>query len=100
MESKKTRSSEDFKAFVNKIRIYDVLGQDDAGAWIAKNFPEILYIRNTKVYGWAPTDEWIKRIFKAVSLWVAIIQIENGQRKEIVQHFLCVCKWIKCARTD
>lgn len=58
---KKTRSSEDFKAFVNKIRIYDVLGQDDAGAWIAKNFPEILYIRNTKVYGWAPTDEWIKK---------------------------------------
>lgn len=36
------------------------LGQDDAGAWIAREFPEIMYIRNKEVYGWAPSDEWIK----------------------------------------
>ena len=35
-----------------------MLGQDDCGAWVAKNFPEILYIRNTRVYGWTPEDEW------------------------------------------
>lgn len=54
-----SRTSEEFKRFVAKIRIYDVLGQDDAGAWIAKHFPEILYIRNTQVYGCGPSDEWI-----------------------------------------
>ena len=49
---KHTRSEKAFKKFISKIRIYDVLGQDDAGAWIAKNFPEIIYIRNREVYGW------------------------------------------------
>lgn len=53
------KSEKEFRQFVKKIRIYDILGQDDAGAWIAKNFPEIIYLRNTKVYGWAPTNEWI-----------------------------------------
>lgn len=55
----KTRTSEEFKKFADKIRIYDVLGQDDAGAWIARHFPNIFYIRNTQVYGCGPSDEWI-----------------------------------------
>lgn len=57
---KNTRSKKAVSAFVKKIRIYDVLGQDDAGAWIAKNFPDIVYIRNKKIYGWAPPDDWTK----------------------------------------
>lgn len=57
---KNTRSKKELSAFVNKIRIYDVLGQDDAGAWIAKNFPDIIYIRNKEIYGWAPSDDWTK----------------------------------------
>ncbi|MGB8704914.1 MAG: nucleoside hydrolase-like domain-containing protein, partial [Gillisia sp.] len=57
---KNTRSKKAVGEFVKKIRIYDVLGQDDAGAWIAKNFPDIIYIRNKKIYGWAPSDDWIK----------------------------------------
>ncbi len=55
---KSTRSKKALSAFVNKIRIYDVLGQDDAGAWIAKNFPDIIYFRNKEIYGWAPSDDW------------------------------------------
>lgn len=58
---KHTRCEKDLRKFVAKIRIYDVLGQDDAGAWIAKNFPEIIYIRNKEVYGWGPSDQWIKQ---------------------------------------
>lgn len=58
---KHTRSEKDIKKFTAKIRIYDVLGQDDAGAWIAKNFPEIVYIRNKEVYGWGPSDQWLKQ---------------------------------------
>ncbi|MGE5518493.1 MAG: nucleoside hydrolase-like domain-containing protein [Candidatus Dadabacteria bacterium] len=55
-----TRNQKAVSAFVRKIRIYDVLGQDDAGAWIAKNFPDIVYIRNKEIYGWAPPDDWTK----------------------------------------
>lgn len=56
---KHTRSAEDVSKFVSRLHIYDVLGQCDAGAWIARNFPDIVYLRNTAVYGWAPSDEWI-----------------------------------------
>ena len=55
---KTTLSEDDFQRYLAKIRIYDILGQDDAGAYIAKTYPEILYIRNKEVYGWAPDDKW------------------------------------------
>lgn len=46
-----TRSEAEVAKFVSKIRVYDVLGQDEAGAWIVTNFPDILYIRANLVYG-------------------------------------------------
>lgn len=51
---KETRSKDELKKFLSKLRVFDILGQDDAGAWIAKNYPEVLYIRAVKVYGWQP----------------------------------------------
>ena len=51
---RETRSQEELKKFLGKLRLYDILGQDDAGAWIAKNFPDVFYIRATGVYGWQP----------------------------------------------
>jgi hypothetical protein len=57
----KTRSEAELQTFVSKLHIYDVLGQDDAGTWIAKNFPDLLYIRATGiVYGWQPSDDWLQ----------------------------------------
>lgn len=58
---RETRSEKELKTFISKIRVYDILGQDDAGAWIAKEFPELVYIRNTEVYGWGPSDSWIDK---------------------------------------
>ena len=49
-----------FERCASKLRIYDILGQDDAGAYIAKNYPDIVYIRNKEVYGWAPNDQWTR----------------------------------------
>lgn len=60
LKVRQTRSKEAVDKFVNKLRVYDVLGQDDAGAWIAKNFPNLIYIRNKEIYGWAPSDSWTK----------------------------------------
>lgn len=54
------RSEAQLAEFVSGLHVYDVLGQDDAGTWIAKTFPDLLYIRATGVvFGWQPTDEWL-----------------------------------------
>ena len=63
---RKTRTKEQVDRFVRKIRVYDVLGQDDAGAWIVKNFPQLTYIRNKQIYGWPPSDEWMKKNVQTV----------------------------------
>jgi len=49
-----TRSEAELAEFISKLRVFDILGQDDAGAWLAKNFPDLFYIRATGVYGWQP----------------------------------------------
>jgi PKD repeat protein len=57
---KDTRSPAQVDQFVSKLRVYDVLGQDDAGAWMTKNFPNLMYIRATNlVYNWQPSDSWL-----------------------------------------
>ena len=38
----KTRSPREVRRFVSKLRVYDILGQDDTGAWIAKTFPDLM----------------------------------------------------------
>jgi hypothetical protein len=53
---RETRSPDELAKFLSKLRLFDILGQDDAGAWIAKNFPEVFYIRATGVYGWQPQE--------------------------------------------
>lgn len=56
---RETRSSAELATFLSRLRLYDILGQDDAGAWIAKTFPDVFYIRATGVYGWQPSDEYL-----------------------------------------
>jgi hypothetical protein len=51
---KHTRSEAELAKFISKLRVFDILGQDDAGAWLARNFPDLLFIRATAVYGWQP----------------------------------------------
>jgi len=63
---KNTRSEEELAKFISKIRIYDVLGQDNCGSWIAANFPDVIYLRNNKVYGWVPSDDWFKTYVQSV----------------------------------
>ena len=54
-----TRSAADFNKFLSKLRVFDILGQDDTGAWMTKNFPNLFFIRATKVYSWQPSDSWL-----------------------------------------
>jgi len=39
-------SKEELQNAIDKIRVYDDTGQDDAGAWIAKEFPDLQYYRS------------------------------------------------------
>ena len=57
---RETRSKAELSKFIGKLRVFDILGQDDAGAWITKNFPDLLYIRATEVYGWQPSDSYLR----------------------------------------
>jgi hypothetical protein len=53
-----TRTPAQVAQFVSKLRVYDILGQDDAGAWMTKTFPNLCYIRALGVYSWQPSDSW------------------------------------------
>jgi len=45
---RKTRSKAQMEALIDKIRVYDDAGQDNAGAWICNQFPKITWARNRK----------------------------------------------------
>ncbi len=51
-DMRKKLDTETLKLCLSKIRVLDDSGQDDAGAWINQEFPEVFYIRNSpQVYG-------------------------------------------------
>ncbi len=67
----RTRTSDQVAAFIAKIRVYDDSGQDNAGAWMCHEFPELFYVRSrAQVFGlfgptvtsgpqpWLPLDQW------------------------------------------
>ncbi len=41
---RETRTAEELKIFIDKLRIYTISDQDDSGPWIRKNFPTLFYI--------------------------------------------------------
>lgn len=41
---RKTRTKEELKLFVSKLRVYTISDQDDSGPWIRKEFPDLFYI--------------------------------------------------------
>ena len=45
-----TRSEEELNDFLGKIRVYDLAAQDDAGAWMAKTYPQLFLLRNVLAY--------------------------------------------------
>jgi hypothetical protein len=45
-EIRENRSEEEVERFVRKLRVYDIAGQDDTGAWICHTFQEIFYLRS------------------------------------------------------
>jgi hypothetical protein len=48
---KATRSEEDARRLIAKLRVYTISDQDDSGIWMRKNFPELFYIVSPGGYG-------------------------------------------------
>jgi hypothetical protein len=45
-----TRSSEQLRSFLSKLRVYSISDQDDAGPWIRQHFPQLFWI--SSIHGW------------------------------------------------
>lgn len=61
---RETRSEEELKKFVRKLKIYAISDQDFAGQWIRNNFPELFYVVDPSA-----GDSW-KDYYKAT--WTGI----------------------------
>ncbi|HLH35199.1 MAG TPA: nucleoside hydrolase-like domain-containing protein [Alloacidobacterium sp.] len=44
LSARATRSPEELKKLVSKLRVYSISDQDDAGPWIRREFPDLFYI--------------------------------------------------------
>jgi len=47
---RETRTPQELKRFVSKIRVYTISDQDDSGPWIRKNFPDLFYIASPGIH--------------------------------------------------
>jgi hypothetical protein len=62
---KATCSDADLVVLLRKLRIYTISDQDDSGAWIRKEFPELFYIVSPGGYGaatWGGINQYVEGI--------------------------------------
>lgn len=45
-----SRSKEELDAFICRMRVYDIAGQDDSGGWICHNFANIFWLRSVDMF--------------------------------------------------
>jgi hypothetical protein len=69
---KDTKSAEETKRLIAKLRVYTISDQDDTGYWIRKNFPDLFYIVSPGNYG--------------TSTWVAINSVIRGINNEVISN--------------
>ncbi len=61
---KETRSADELKNFVSKLKVYSISDQDDTGRWIRNNFPDLFYIVTPSATHWA---EYYKATWTGIS---------------------------------
>ncbi len=82
---RKTKSENEAKKLISKIRVYTISDQDDSGIWIRNNFPDLFYIVSPgDDYGsatWTGINAFVKGIdnFTISNTWIAKnIQQDHG----------------------
>jgi hypothetical protein len=51
-DARRERSAEDLRRLVAKLRVYAISDQDDAGAWLRREFPDLHYIVSPSTQDW------------------------------------------------
>jgi hypothetical protein len=69
---RKTRSENETKRLIARLRIYTISDQDDSGIWIRKNYPDLFYIVSPGGYG--------------NSTWIAINQFVHGINNDVISN--------------
>ncbi|CDK26055.1 unnamed protein product [Kuraishia capsulata CBS 1993] len=58
-EVSKTRSKKDEATFLDKIKVYSISDQDDAGAWIRYTYPHLFYIASVHGFNQYALSSWV-----------------------------------------
>lgn len=69
---RETKSESEAKRLINKLRVYTISDQDDSGAWIRKNFPDLFYIVSPGSY--------------MLATWSAINRQTQGANNEVISN--------------
>jgi hypothetical protein len=69
---KDSRSPEEAKKLIAKLRVYTISDQDDTGYWLRKNFADLFYIVSPGNYG--------------TSTWIAINKVVKGAGNEVISN--------------
>ncbi len=72
LKIKDSKSADEAKRLIAKLRVYTISDQDDTGYWIRKNFPDLFYIVSPGNYG--------------TSTWVAINRVVKGANNEVISN--------------
>jgi len=75
----KTKSPEELKRLISKLRVYTISDQDDSGIWIRKNFPDLFYIVT-------PGDDYGSASWSAINSFIEGIENEKISNSWIVQN--------------
>lgn len=80
---RRTRSAADLAAAVQRLRVYSISDQDDSGAWLRREFPELFYIVSPGGYGngtWGAMFQVVDGVDndKVGNAWIAR-HIQQGQ---------------------
>jgi hypothetical protein len=76
---KNTKSGEEVKRLISKLRVYAISDQDDNGIWIRKNFPGLFYIVS-------PGDDYGSATWSAINTYVEGISNEEISNSWLVKN--------------
>lgn len=76
---KNSRTPDQVEAFIKKIKIYSISDQDNTGAWIRRNFPEMTWISSLHAYN----DYWL-------ATWIGISapMAEGGDMSQVNNNWI------------
>jgi hypothetical protein len=69
---RQTRSEAELKRLIAKLRVYTISDQDDSGAWMRREFPDLFYIVSPGGYG--------------AATWTGIMHVEAGFENATVRN--------------